>query len=327
MQPIGVPLVDPTDVSIDLQVSYLAGGGASGLPVTLRTQVEPKQVAFADFDDYSFAAGNVKEGREDQGDATMRFDAYTFADPDMEDADSGAEPARRPQRGTDLPVTLDAAGGARATIRNVEKGDQPRDLVAELEYRDPNGETLTAATRVALWPAKIVLGIKPDSWVATKERLKFTVVALDLDGKPVAGVRVRTDAFKRDNYSHRRRLIGGFYAYEHGYETTRAGDLCNGPTDARGLLICEMPPPATGNLILRAQAADADGRAAVTRAETWVTADGELWFAASDNDRIDLLPERSATSQGTWRASRCARRSRKRRSWSRWSAKACSMRS
>ncbi len=102
-----------------------------------------------------------------------------------------------------------------------------------------------------------MLGIKPDSWVATRERLKFTVAAVDLDGKPMAGVRVRTDAFKRDYYSHRRRLIGGFYAYEHGYDTTRVGDLCNGVTDAHGLLICEMPPPATGNLILRAQAADA----------------------------------------------------------------------
>ena len=298
MQPVGVPLVNPTDVNIDLQVSYLAGGGAGGLPVTLRTQIEPKQVTFADFDDYSFAAGNVKEGREDQGDATARFDGFTFADPDMEDADSGAAPASRPQRGTDLPLTLDAAGGARATIRNVARAEQPRDLLAELEYRDPNGETLTAATRVALWPATIVLGIKPDSWVATRERLKFTVAAVDLDGKPMAGVRVRTDAFKRDYYSHRRRLIGGFYAYEHGYDTTRVGELCNGVTDAHGLLICEMPPPATGNLILRAQAADADGRAVVTRADTWVTAEDDQWFAASDNDRIDLLPEKKRYEPG-----------------------------
>ena len=44
-----------------------------------------------------------------------------------------------------------------------------------------------------------------------------------MTGKPMAGVRVRTDAFKRDYYSHRRRLIGGFYAYEHGYDTTRVG--------------------------------------------------------------------------------------------------------
>ncbi len=176
----------------------------------------------------------MKEGREEQGDAVARFDGFTFADPDMDEPDASGAP--RTQRGTTLPLTLDAAGGARATIRDVAVSDQPQDLLAELEYRDPNGETLTAATRVALWPAKIVLGIKPDSWVATKERLKFTVVAVDLAGKPLPGVRVRTDAFKRDYFSHRRRLIGGFYAYEHGYDTTRVGELCNGVTDRLGLL-------------------------------------------------------------------------------------------
>ncbi|MEO8755588.1 MAG: MG2 domain-containing protein, partial [Casimicrobiaceae bacterium] len=298
MQPVGVPLVNPQDVNIDLQVSYLAGGGAGGLPVTLRSQIEPKQVTFPDFDDYSFAAGNVKEGNEEQGDAAARFDGYTFSDPDMEDTDSSGAPAARPQRGTDLPLTLDGAGGARATVKIADKAEQPRDLVAELEYRDPNGETLTAATRVALWPAKIVLGLKPDSWAASRERLKFTVVAVDLNGKPMAGVRVRTDAFKRDYYSHRRRLIGGFYAYEHGYDTTRVGDLCNGVTDAQGLLICEMKPPAAGNLIVRAQAADADGRAAVTRADAFVATEDDQWFAASDNDRIDLLPEKKSYEPG-----------------------------
>ncbi|HET9338714.1 MAG TPA: alpha-2-macroglobulin family protein, partial [Casimicrobiaceae bacterium] len=141
------------------------------------------------------------------------------------------------------------------------------------------------------WPSKVVLGLKPDGWVSTKERLKFTVVAVDLAGKPMPGVRVTTDAFQRESFSHRRRLIGGFYAYEHGYETKRVGALCEGTTDSLGLLVCEMPPPATGNLILRARASDGDGRTAVTRTDAWVASDEDQWLAASDNDRIDLLPE------------------------------------
>ncbi len=296
LQAVGAPLVNPGAVDFDVQVNYLAGGGAGGLPVTLRTQVEGKRVTFADYDDWTFAGGDVKEGRDEQGDSAARFDGSVFADPDMDEPDaSGAPPA---QRGTALPLTLDASGGARARVTNVEKAGEPREMVAELEYRDPNGETLTAATRVALWPAKVVLGIKPDSWVASKERLKFAVVALDLAGKPVAGVRVATDAFKREYFSHRRRLIGGFYAYEHGTDTTRAGDLCTGTTDRLGLLICEMPPPATGNLILRARAADADGRPAVARADAWVATEDDQWLAASDNDRIDLLPEKKRYEPG-----------------------------
>ena len=298
LQAVGEPLVNPADVPIDLQVSYLAGGGAGGLPVKLRTQVEPKQVAFADFDGYSFAAGDVVEGREEQGDSYAHFGDYTFADPDYAGDDEDAQPAARGRRMTDLNLALDAAGGARATVKNVGKDSTPRNLVAELEYRDPNGETLTASLRATLWPSRIVLGLKPDSWVASKERVKFTVAAVDLAGHPVAGVHVQTDVFRRETYSHRRRLIGGFYAYEHGSETKRLMDLCAGTTDAHGLLICEVPSPAAGNLILRARASDGDGNVAVTRADAWVATEDDWWFAASDNDRIDLLPEKKRYEPG-----------------------------
>jgi uncharacterized protein YfaS (alpha-2-macroglobulin family) len=296
VQAVGAPLVDVRDATFDVQVSYLAGGGAGGLPAMLRTQVDSKVVAFPDYEDYTFAGGDVKAGREEQGDATARYDMFAFSDPEMDEPD--ASPAARPKRGTDVPLTLDASGGARAVVKNLEASDRPRDLLAELEYRDPNGETLTSAARTTLWPSRVVLGIRPDGWVSSKDKLKFTVVALDVTGKPMANVRVQTSAFKRDYYSHRRRLIGGFYAYEHGYDTTRAGDLCTGTTNAQGLLLCEMAPPATGNLILRAQAQDAQGRVALARADAWVAAEDDQWFAASDNDRIDLLPEKKRYDPG-----------------------------
>jgi uncharacterized protein YfaS (alpha-2-macroglobulin family) len=266
--------------------------------VKLRTQLQSKAVSFPDFEDFAFAAGDVKEGKDEQGDSVFRMGEYAFADADF-DVDEETAPSKPARQGaTELPLALDAAGGARATVKDIGKSEQPRDLVAELEYRDPNGETLTAATRVAVWPSKVVLGIKPDSWVAAKDKLKFSVIAVDLRGQPVASVKVRTEVFKRETYSHRRRLIGGFYAYEHGSETKLIGELCAGETDVHGLLICEVKPPASGNLILRAQANDADGNRAVTRADAWVATGDDWWYAASDNDRIDLLPEKKRYEPG-----------------------------
>ncbi len=297
LQAVGTPLVNPADVSIDMTVNYLSGGGAGGLPVKLRTQLETKSVAFADFESYAFAAGDVHEGRDEEGDATANFGDYNFADPDSDDEDSDSSDSK-PAHGktSELSLSLDAAGGGRATVKNVVAGATdrltPHDLVAELEYRDPNGETLTAATRVAIWPARVLLGLKPDSWAASKDKLKFTIAAVDVQARPVEGVHVAADAFRRETYSHRRRLIGGFYAYEHGSETKRLGALCEGMSDAHGLVFCEVAPPAAGNLILRAQAVDADGNRAVTRADAWVSTGDDWWFAASDNDRIDLLPEK-----------------------------------
>ncbi|HVP87380.1 MAG TPA: MG2 domain-containing protein [Casimicrobiaceae bacterium] len=298
LQPVGTPLVNPADVRIDLQVSYLSGGGAGGLPVKLRTQLQSKTVSFPDYDDVVFAAGDVKEGKDEQGDYAMRFGDYVFADADFDAEDEDAAPKPAHKGASELPLALDAAGGARATVKDIGPSEQARDLVAELEYRDPNGETLTAATRVAVWPSKVVLGIKPDSWVAAKDKLKFTVIALDLRGQPLAGIKLRTDAFKRETYSHRRRLIGGFYAYEHGSETTRVGELCAGETDSHGLLICEVTPPASGNVILRAKTNDSDGNRSVTRADAWVATGDDWWYPASDNDRIDLLPEKKRYEPG-----------------------------
>jgi hypothetical protein len=43
-------------------VTYLAGGGAEGLPVKLRTRLEPKHVSFEDYERFRFDQGALKEG-------------------------------------------------------------------------------------------------------------------------------------------------------------------------------------------------------------------------------------------------------------------------
>ena len=135
--------------------------------------------------------------------------------------------------------------------------------MAELSYQDANGETLSVATRIPLWPAEYVIGIQPDGWVLSKDPLKFKVLVLDLRGKSVAGAPVSVDFFQRHSYSHRRRLIGGFYAYENSSEIKALGSACEGRTDAHGLLACQVKAPAAGNLILRAQTRDSVQRVAL----------------------------------------------------------------
>ena len=44
--------VKPAAIGFDVQVSYLAGGGAGGWPVRLRTALAPRTTTFPDFDDY-----------------------------------------------------------------------------------------------------------------------------------------------------------------------------------------------------------------------------------------------------------------------------------
>lgn len=304
------PLVNAAQATLDLFVSYLSGGAAADLAVKLRSQVQPKAVVFAGHPEYAgfhFAGDEVKPGI-DSGSGNG-----AFID-DGQEADQGDQVGQgddRQQPGTDrgsqgpsaggpaqvVPLSLDGQGAARATVP-IARAAVPQDLAVELEYQDANGETLTAATRLALWPAAIVLGIQPDGWVATKDDLRFKVLAVDLRGQPVAGQSVAVDGFERVTHSYRRRLVGGFYAYDNSVETRRIGALCAGRTDDHGLLDCRVKTEQSGQLVLQAATQDAKGNRALASSEIWVAGGDDWWFEAGASDRIDVLPEQPSYESG-----------------------------
>lgn len=282
--------VAPSTLDVDLQLNYLAGGAAAFAPVTLRTVVQDRVLAYPDYPDYSFGAADIKEGVEK---APGAFDDEEGEMEEQGEGVGGSEDAVAGKVGTAIKtqsLKLDKAGAARVTLAGLPKLARAQDLLAEMSYQDANGETLSSSTRIALWPSAVVVGIQPDGWLLSKDKFKFTVAVLDTEGKPVAGAPVVVDYFQRFSYAHRRRLMGGFYAYENSSEIKRLGQACEGSTDERGLLICEGKAPADGNLILRAQALDGVKRPSVSTRDVWVAGDADWWFKATDNDRIDLLP-------------------------------------
>lgn len=276
------PAVNVQSLAIDAQIAYLSGGAASFAPVKLRGQLQDKIVSFDDYEDWNFSNGAVKTGKEGE-EQDWHIGEYDV------DGETNATAAAKTIKTQSL--KLDAGGAARVEVSNLTASETPRDLLAELEYRDANGETLTAATRIPLYPSSILLAVKPDSWLLSKDGLKFTVQAVDVRGKPAAGIDIRTEILKRDWYSHRKRLIGGFYAYAHGREVSKLVDACAGKTDDLGRLACEMKAPATGDLILQARAKDAAGNESTAHADTWVPGP-DSWYQVSDNDRMDLVPEK-----------------------------------
>ena len=301
LQGPSTPLVNADQASIGIQINYLAGGGASNLPVKLRGQLLPRSVEFADYEDYTFANGGIKPGPEKIGSEPWYAGDYEMVEGGGEDEEAPETPGNLKTSGQLLPVQtlqLNMAGSGQAVFSKLPKSAEPRTLQAELEYSDPNGEILSASARVSLWPSKVIVGLKPEGWIATADHLKFYTVVLDLAGKPVAGAKVSVEALQRESFSHRRRLLGGFYAFENRSEIKSLGPLCQGTTDGKGLLICEVKAPASGNIILQARADDADGNASLANRELWVAGSGDWWFDISDNDRIDLLPEKKRYEPG-----------------------------
>ncbi len=279
------PQVNPKQVDLDLHVAYLSGGGAGGLPVKLRTLVEPAPSVMHGYEDYQFGGKVVQAGIVSGGEAD-------------EDLDFEASPELKPTRTRTIPVTLDANGTARVSVDQLPLVDVPSRLTAELEYADANGETLSASGHVPLVPAGVSLGIRTEGWVTSSEQLRLRVVALDLDGKPVSQQKVQVALYQANSYSYRKRLLGGFYPYETVRETRKLGAACSGATDARGLLLCELAPGVSGELLVRAETRDGQGALAGATASVYAFGKDDLWFGGTSGDRMDLLPEKKEYEVG-----------------------------
>ena len=260
--------VAPSEVPLALQLNYLNGGGASGLPVTLSALLRERSLAFAGYDEFSFAGS-----ADGVGD-----DRRIVADK--------------------LPVKLDRNGIGNTVVRELPALANASELLSEMHFADPNGEIQTVSQSTPLWPAAVVAGIKTGNWAALKKNTTLTAIALDLDGRPRAGVPLEITGMLKQRTSHRKRMVGGFYAYENSSTDRDLGRLCSGKSDARGMFQCEAGFSDTGEVVLTALATDDAGRRARAVATAWVGGADDNWFGAGNQDRIDVLPERKQYQPG-----------------------------
>jgi len=273
------PLVAAQAVPLDVQVNYVAGGAASGLPVRVSALVRGKAMNFPDFDDYSFAAPNSNDdAMAEEDEPATGSDARVVADK--------------------LATTLDREGLGHVRIAELGSAATPRELLLEASYADPNGEVQTLRSTQTLWPAAVIAGIRTEGWVSVGDTLRFRALALGLDGKPKAGVPIDVSAVAHVTTTSRKRLVGGFYTYDNHSETQPLGTVCSGRSDAFGLLQCETQLKSPGRIELVASASDEAGHASLAADSVYVTNQGEVWFGGQDNDRIDVLPEKKSYAAG-----------------------------
>lgn len=268
------PLVAAKELFADLNVRYLNGGGASNLPVTFRARINDNPgISLPEFEGFSFANGGVILGRQNRA-------------------------ARNTELELKIPsLKLDEGGNARVPVKDLPARNLPFNLQLEAEYRDPNGAVQTVSRGIQVMPSDLLVGVKTDGWLASQDKVKFQVAVVSPDGKPRQGETVKVTWVESKSYSHRKRLVGGFYAYENYEELKAMGEACRGTTNAKGLFLCEGKAPASGNLILLAEAGAA-GKPALARGNIWVAGEEDSWFPAENNDRVDILPERKNYEPG-----------------------------
>jgi len=283
------PVVGASEVPLDLAVRYLAGGAAADLPVTVRSELRPAPApdlsGRSEYADLRFDAGPVAVGLRKRG-----LDGSCSGTGCPEASDDRAPVSSEELR-------LDASGTARVELP-VPPLTMPRSLAVELEWQDPAGTAQTAAARVPLWPAARRIGVRAESGTRTRRSLEVEAVVLDLAGEPVADAEVALSLFEERTYTHRRRLVGGFYAYSSVEDVRPLGPLCSGRTDGQGRLRCHDLSPVAGSVLVQARSVDARGREAVSHVGVWLPGRDDDWFEPSAGDRMDLVPERRDLEPG-----------------------------
>lgn len=266
------PEVAPATVPVDMQLHYLNGGGYGGAPVTLRGRVSETGFNAPAFEGYVFR--NIYFGSE--------------------------EPAPQPVMLEEQTLTLDGEGGLRARSQALPAITAISRLALEMEYRDPSGETHTTTSTALLWPAEIVPGVKLPEWINTAggKPQAIDIVTLGTDGQPRADVAVDVTAEMRINQSHRRRTVGGFYAYETVTKEQPVPVQCASRTGRDGRLSCTVAPTGSGEIVVRVTARDEKGRRLTSSAATWVSNGERWWFDQGNDDRIDLLPAKKEYQAG-----------------------------
>ena len=276
----GVPgrLVAPKEVPLVLGLSFLNGGAARGARVEVSATLRPRWPEYKGYEGFHFLVDFDEQGRS------------AFA------VDDGRE--REQLIASRLPVTLDQAGAGKLGVPLPARVRGPSELYAEMTFADPNGEMQTVRGSVELSPASVVAGIQVRDWASVKENGRVEIVVLDTQGKPLADAPVKVNAKRRIDYSHRKRIVGGFYAYENHTEFSDMGEVCKGRTDARGKFLCEPRSIEPGNVYLLAETKDKAGNSAYAGTSYWVSGNGDLWFTAGNQDRIDVIPEKRSYAPG-----------------------------
>ncbi|MGB6241109.1 MAG: MG2 domain-containing protein [Castellaniella sp.] len=268
-------LIAPAAVQADLQLAWLSGGPARDLEATLSAVAQPLFPGFEAYADFNFGVPDSLQDATDQA----------------------ASDSLRRLILDKQPVRLDAQGAARVDLKDLPAVQDPQSWRFEASFADPNGEIQTLSHTAQVWPAAVVAGLQTGRWMSRNETATVKLLAVDPQGRPLAGAPVQLDGRVRTTYSTRKRLVGGFYTYDTHAQIASLGTLCQGKTDAKGLLECPVSLDRDGEIQLFAQAQDAQGRVSRAATSIWVWG-GENWFAGGDDDRIDVIPSQASYQPG-----------------------------
>ena len=164
----------------------------------------------------------------------------------------------------------------------------PHTLQATVSVQDVNRQRWSDQAQVLVHPADTYVGLKLERrFIAEGETMAVDAIAVDLDGKHVAGRKVELRGVRREAY------------VERGLELVRELDeqTCAFTSDG-GPKRCTFRPAEAGSYELFARVYDAAGRLNETHVTFWVAGAKRASPSALEGDAVELVPDKREYAPG-----------------------------
>ncbi len=274
------PWIQREDPQVEFSARYLSGGAAAGLPVKVRYSVEKSgaNVSNPDYSEFVWRDGTVEEGIRKTNSETNRNNQPKI---------------------NQLDLKLDKFGLTKFNLKGLNYTADAQTAVVSVEYKDANGEIKTMTRAYPLLSSDQHVGVRAKSWYQTAQSFEYEAAVLDINEKPLANQSVTLALYKVDNYSTRKKILGGFYTYESYTEVQKVKDLCTEQTNTEGKISCKGSDTSlSGEYFIVARHKDSRGRMISSRISNYLSGKSDFWYGGSDSDRMDLIPFKKSYEPG-----------------------------
>lgn len=244
---------------------FLSGPPASEQKITVRGTLTPAYgTTFKAYEDFSFGTGEMR--MLDESEETVKIANNTLK------TSKTGHFTYRPEK---LP-----------------KKSYQQNLNLEVEYMDASGLLQSQFLHGKLNPANSLVGIKDPKNLDTKTAHTLSFAVVDLAGKARPKIAVKVELYRRDWKSVRKKILGGFYSYESGYQNEAMGEICQGRTNDQGLFTCSYRFKQGGSFVFQASAQDDEGQTSKSFLQTHVRGTNDYSPEFDAHDRADLVPNK-----------------------------------
>lgn len=272
--------VNEKDFSVLFSARYFNGGIPAKMPVKLRYSLSPLNLNLNEdeFESYSWMQEPVKTG-------------LSKNQSDQSDSEDELAPKKSQNKFLQADGQLDQNGVFKFNLKQVKPGNSPKLAVITAEYKDPNGEIQTTSRGFPLYNGDALIGLKSSSWYATAKNLNFSAMLLNLKREPLAEQNITFKLYRVNQFSNRKKLLGGFYTYDNFEEISYLKEICKAKTNTQGIANCKPEDKSlSGEYLVEAIYKNRNGTLMTTNIRSYVYSDEPTWLTGGDSDRMDLLP-------------------------------------